>query len=128
MGVLSDEGDYTGKHRRRNAYSFAMLILKFIAKKPTFFDPSSDAVDAHARTSRRRCPPQLDGQHLSLRIVVVLVYSTGWRWVRVAVDEPSDEPLRKGETRPTKPSVLNPLYFHGSACRYEIQASLFRVA
>ena len=34
--------------------------------------------------------------------VVVLVDFCSLGWVRVAVDEPSDEPLRKGETQKTK--------------------------
>ena len=42
-----------------------------------------------------------------LRVAVVLVYSSGLGWVRVAIDEPSDEPLRKGETQRAKPSVSN---------------------
>ena len=42
-----------------------------------------------------------------LRGAVVLAYFSGLGWVRVAVDEPSDEPLRKGETQRIKPSVLN---------------------
>ena len=41
------------------------------------------------------------------RVAVVLVYSSGLGWGRVAIDEPSDEPIRKGETQRAKPSVVN---------------------
>ena len=41
------------------------------------------------------------------RVAVVLVYSSGLGWGRVAIDEPSDEALRKGETQRAKPSVVN---------------------
>ena len=38
---------------------------------------------------------------------IVIICFSGWGWVRVAVDEPSDEPLRKGETQRIEPSTLN---------------------
>ena len=41
----------------------------------------------------------------ALRFTVLLVDLGCWGWVRVAIDEPSDEPLRKGETQRTKPFV-----------------------
>ena len=55
--------------------------------------------------------------------MVALVCSGGWGWVRVAVYEPSDEPLRKGETQRTKPSVLN---FYPSADPHIVVKSGYR--
>ena len=61
------------------------------------------------------------------RVVVVLVYSSSWGWVRVAVDKPSDEPLRKGETHSTKLSAssLNFRTYAFPHYRYEMKTSLF---